>query len=84
MSIPGNSECLDRTGVQGDFTVIGAEFVNFLSTVATCRIVRKARQVGLLDKMTYGDFMDDLFSAWRKADAPVAPKSDDGYWVHTL
>lgn len=34
--------------------MIGAEFVNFLSTVATCRIVRKARQARLLDNMTYG------------------------------
>lgn len=79
-----SDECLDRTGVQGDFTVIGAEFVNFISTVATCRIVRKARQAGLLDKMTYGDLMDDLSSAWRKTDAPAVPKSDDGCWVHTL
>lgn len=79
-----SDECLDRTGVQGDFSVIGAEFVNFISTVATCRIVRKARQAGLLDKMTYGDLMDDLSSAWRMADAPAEPKSDDGYWVHTL
>lgn len=28
--------------------------------------------------------MDDLSSAWRMADAPELPKSDDGYWVHTL
>lgn len=52
--------------------------------MATCRIVRKARQAGLLDKMTYGDLMDDLSSAWRKTDAPAVPESDDGYWVHTL
>ena len=73
-----SDECLDQTGVQGDFSVIGAEFVNFISTVATCRIVRKARQSGLLDKMTYGDLMDDLSSAWRRTDAPAVPKSDDG------
>ena len=79
-----SDECLDQTGVQGDFSVIGAEFVNFISTVATCRIVRKARQSGLLDKMTYGDLMDDLSSAWRRTDAPAVPKSDDGCWVHTL
>lgn len=79
-----SDECLDQTGVQGDFSVIGAEFVNFISTVATCRIVRKARQSGLLDKMTYGDLMDGLSSAWRRTDAPAVPKSDDGCWVHTL
>ncbi|MDR0490550.1 MAG: hypothetical protein LBH28_04820, partial [Oscillospiraceae bacterium] len=28
--------------------------------------------------------MDDLSSAWRMVDAPTPPKSDDGYWVHTL
>lgn len=28
------NECLDRTGVQGDFSVIEPEFANFISTVA--------------------------------------------------
>lgn len=79
-----SDECLDRTDVQGDFSVIGSEFINFLSTVATCRIVRKARNAGLLDKMSYGDLMDDLSSAWRRTDAPQEPSTDDGYWVHTL
>mgnify|MGYP001025579552 FL=1 len=79
-----NDECLDKTNVQGDFSVIGNEFVNFISTVATCRIIRKARQCGLLEKISYGDLMDDLSSAWRRTDAPPEPSSDDGYWVHTL
>ena len=34
--------------------------------------------------MSYGELMDDLASAWRRADAPQNPKSDDEYWVHTL
>lgn len=79
-----NDECLDRTNVQGDFSVLGNEFVNYISTVATCRIIRKARQCGLLEKVSYGDLMDDLSSAWRRTDAPPEPRSDDGYWVHTL
>ena len=79
-----SDECLDHTGEQGDFTVIGSEFVNFISTVATCRIIRKAEQAGLLKQMSYGDLMDDLSSAWRRADAPSEPATDDGYWVHTL
>lgn len=79
-----NDECLDQTNVQGDFSVIGAEFINFISTVATCRIIRKARQAGLLDHMSYGDMMDDLSSAWRLADAPEKAKTSDGCWVHTL
>lgn len=79
-----NDECLDRTDVQGDFSVMGNEFVNYISTVATCRIIRKARKCGLLEKISYGDLMDDLSSAWRRTDAPPEPRSDDGCWVHTL
>lgn len=79
-----SDECLDHTGVQGDFSVIGSEFINFISTVATCRILRKAGQAGLLEKVSYGDLMEDLSSAWRKVDAPPIPATDDGYWVHTL
>jgi hypothetical protein len=79
-----NDECFDKTNVQGDFSLIGSEFINFISTVATCRILRKARSVGLLAGMSYGDLMDDLSSAWRMKDAPEPPSSDDGHWVHTL
>jgi hypothetical protein len=28
--------------------------------------------------------MDDISSAWRRADAPAEPSSDDGFWVHTI
>ena len=79
-----SDECLDHTGEQGDFAVIGSEFVNFISTVATCRIIRKAENAGLLKQMSYGELMDDLSSAWRRADAPAEPSSDDGFWVHTI
>ena len=79
-----SDECLDHTDVQGDFSVIGGEFINFISTVATCRIIRKAQDAGLLDKMSFGELMDDLASAWRKTDAPAEPATDDNGWVHTL
>ena len=79
-----SDDCLDKTNVQDDFSVIGSEFVNFITTVMTCRIIRKATRAGLLNKMSYGDLMDDLSSAWRKANAPQKPKTDDGCWVHTL
>jgi hypothetical protein len=79
-----SDECLDHTDVQGDFSVIGGEFINFISTVATCRIIRKAQDAGLLDKMSFGELMDDLSSAWRKTDAPAEPATDDDGWVHTL
>ena len=79
-----SDERLDKTNVHGDFSVIGSEFINFIATVATCRILRKAQKAGLLDGQSYGDLMDDLSSAWRKVDAPeTTPASDDGYWVHT-
>lgn len=79
-----SDECLDRTDVQGDFSVIGSEFINFISTVATCRIIRKAENAGLFENMSYDDLMDDLMSAWRRIDAPADTATDDGYWVHTL
>lgn len=79
-----SDECLDKTNVQGDFSVIGSEFINFISTVLTCRLIKKAREAGLLDEMSYGDLMDDLNSAWRMVDASDAPETGDKYWVHTL
>ena len=79
-----NDLCLDHTNVQGDFSVIGSEFVNFISTVLTCRLIQKARNAGLLNKMSYKDLMDDLSSAWRHTDAPYPPSTNDGYWVHTI
>lgn len=78
-----NDECLDRTNVQGDFSVIGSEFINFISTVITCRLIRKAREAELLKLISYGDLMDDLNSAWRKVDAPEEPATNDNGWVHT-
>lgn len=79
-----NDEDLDSTNVQNDFSVIGIEFINTISTMLTCRILKKAEAAHLLDKMTYGDLLDDLSSAWRRVDAPEDAKSDDTYWIHTL
>ena len=79
-----NDECLDKTNVQGDFSIIGSEFINFISTVITCRLIKRAREAGLLEEMSYGDLMDDLSSAWRMIDASGEPETGDKYWVHTL
>ena len=79
-----HDQCLDKTNVQGDFSMIGSEFINFISTVTTCRLIGKARDAGLLNKMSYKDLMDDLSSAWRMVDSPELPRSDDGCWVHTI
>jgi hypothetical protein len=77
-------ESLDSTNVQGDYSLIGAEFVNFIATVMTSRMVRKAGNAKLLDVMTYGDLMDDLSSAWRQSGSTDKPRSADKKWVHTL
>ena len=79
-----SDECLDRTEVQGDFSLLGSEFINFISTVLTCRMLRKARETGLLEKVSYGELLDDLSSAWRMVGSPEEPATDDGFWVHTL
>ena len=76
-------EGLDCTNVQSDFAVLGSEFINFLATLITCRMVRKAERLGLLDDRSFGDLMQDLGSAWRLVDAPSTPASDDLGWVHT-
>ena len=79
-----SDECLDQTGVQGDFSVIGSELVNFVATTLTCRMLRKAQDAGLLETDSWADLMDDLSSAWRKTDGPEKPRSDDSAWVHTI
>ncbi len=79
-----SDECLDQTNVQGDFSLIGVEFINFISTVVTCRLLRKAQKSGLLDGMSYGELMEDLSEAWRKVNAPAEPSTGDEGWVHTL
>lgn len=79
-----SDECLDRTEVQGDFSLLGSEFINFISTVLTCRMLRKARETGLLEKVSYGGLLDDLSSAWRMVGSPEESATDDGFWVHTL
>ena len=79
-----NDECLDKTNVQGDFSVIGSEFINFIATVMTCRMVKKAREAKLLEQMSYGELMEDLSSAWRMVETSGEPSTGDKYWVHTL
>lgn len=79
-----NDIVLDRTNVQGDFSVIGSEFVNFIATVMTSRMLSKATAAGLLETRSYGDLLDDLSEVWRDADAPEHAATNDGHWIHTL
>lgn len=58
-----NDQCLDKTSVQGDFSLMGSEFVNFIAIVTICRLIGKTRNAELLSKISYKDLMDDLSSA---------------------
>lgn len=72
---------LTTTNVQGDFAVRGEEFINFIATVLTSRVCRKAEECGALDNLTYGDMRDDLSSVWRSTKGEIkTPKLGDGYW----
>ena len=75
---------LDKTGVQSDFAVIGSEFINFVATVITCRIIEKMSKAGVLNKLSYKVVMDDLFSSARYVEHADNPKEGDRYWVHTM
>ena len=54
---------LDETRVQSDESVIGSEFVNFVATVITMRLVKTFDELHLLDKMSYGKIMEELRGA---------------------
>lgn len=76
---------LTTTRVQGDYSVIGEEFINFISTILTSRMTKKADNLGLLDNMSYGELMEDLSSAWRNKEFErIEPKDNDKGWIHTL
>ena len=84
LAIPERNLGLDHTYVQGDFSVIGSEFVNFVATVMTCRMLRKATAAGLLETRSYGDLLEDLSEVWRDVDAPDHAATNDGHWIHML
>ncbi len=80
-----NDEYIDKTSVQGDYAVIGMEFVNFLSTLITTRVIEKMRNSGLLKKYSYDEIMEDLSSAWREKEGESDhPSENDGNWIHTI
>lgn len=63
----------DETRVQDDYSVIGSEFCNFLSTLLTFRIIKEFDKVEILKKMTYKKAMHILKRA-KKA------RIEDGEW----
>ncbi|MBQ8707474.1 MAG: hypothetical protein IJ523_05255 [Succinivibrionaceae bacterium] len=78
-----SSVTASKAEFQNVFSVIGAEFANFIATLLSCRIIERARKAGLLIDMSYGDLIDDLDASWRLAAAPnEKPKYSDKYWAH--
>lgn len=77
---------ITTTNYQNDFTVIGSEFINFISTVITTRILNKFKSLKLLDTMSYKEIMDDLNEVWLKTNVDIneTPLIEKNYWYHLL
>lgn len=76
---------LRETNVQVDYSVIGMEFVDFISAIITTRIIERMRGSGLLEKATYAEVMEDLTNLWRQADSVMdKPSVSDGKWANAL
>lgn len=52
--------CLDQTKVHDDWSVVGTEFINFISTVMTYKLRKAFEKVPLLDSIPYGHIMKKL------------------------
>jgi hypothetical protein len=65
----------DDTKVHSDYSVIGSEFINFISSVMTMRLVREFDDTGLSRKMSYSEIMGELKSAKK------ARITDGGDWL---
>ncbi len=40
---------------------------------------KKFADIGVLDSITYGDAMEDMFEVWRKVNAPEEVSTNDRY-----
>lgn len=75
---------LTSTNVHSDYSVYGSEFINFISSIISCRMLNKAIDNNLLDKDSFGDIIEDLNEIWRKENAPEDATIQDTYWDHSL
>jgi hypothetical protein len=66
----------DDTRVHSDVSVYGSEFINFISSVMTSRLIRKFDETGLFAEMTYNDIMSQL------ATAKKVNSNGDGGWEY--
>ena len=57
-----NSLDLDQTREQNNSSVIGSEFINFVSSLITMRLVNRFSKTEKLDGESFGDILDDLNS----------------------
>lgn len=73
----------NETRVQGDFEVFGSEFINFIATIITSRMVKAERDAGLLEKHSYGEILEELKEVWRFTEAEEKADVQDNGWVHT-
>ena len=68
----------DETRVQDDYSVIGSEFCDFLSSLLTFRLIKSFDKAKLLDDMTYKKIMSVL------ARAKKVRYGDDGWQLVRL
>lgn len=77
-----NEECLDETNVQSDYSVVGSEFINFIATVLTHRMIRAAKDTGLLEHQTFGELIRDISRTFRlRKFKDRDPVFKDGGWT---
>ena len=50
----------DETRVHDNYSVYATEFINFLSTLLTYRLLNRFEDTGLLEEYTYGEIMQRL------------------------
>ena len=81
-----NSLDFGITRVQSDYAVRGSEFIDFIATVLTRRIVDRMAKAGVLDDNTFGDVIDDLRGCWRSSKTQVntKPSIQDELWCRLL
>ena len=76
---------LTTSNVQSDYSIIGEQFINFISCLITIRMINEATKKEILKEMTYGELIEDLNEAWRMTNIENDhPVTGDPYWVHTL
>lgn len=74
---------IDTTRENSEFSIYGSELVNFIVTYANERALKKAEDVGYIQKHTYGSFLDGLES-WRSKTSYSLPVfKEDSSWSNT-